>query len=105
EAIEEKLSTVKPTEYVLGNNYPNPFNSNTIIPVSIPEETKIELKIYNLLGEKVRDLYSSDVGAMRYYIEWDGRDNYGKVLASGIYICNLRTMTNKSLSIKMIIMK
>ncbi|MCX6144526.1 MAG: S8 family peptidase [Ignavibacteriales bacterium] len=81
---------VIPTEFVLHNNYPNPFNGSTAIVVDAPTEQKMELAIYNLLGQKVRTIYEgkSTPGSSTFY--WrDGVDDANNHVATGIYICRL----------------
>jgi subtilisin family serine protease len=79
-----------PTEFVLHNNYPNPFNGSTAIVVDAPTEQNMELAIYNLLGQKVRTIYKgqSTPGSSTFY--WrDGLDDANQHVATGIYICRL----------------
>ena len=79
-----------PTRFVLHNNYPNPFNGATAIVVEAPTEQKMELAIYNLLGQKVRSIFqgTSTAGVSTYY--WrDGVDDSNNHVATGIYICRL----------------
>jgi serine protease AprX len=81
---------VIPTEFVLHNNYPNPFNGATAIVVEAPTEQEMELSIFNLLGQKVRTIYkgNSTPGMSTYY--WrDGMDDANNHVATGIYICRL----------------
>jgi hypothetical protein len=84
-----------PTQHSLSENYPNPFNPETIIPFTIggSEAQRIRLAIYNLVGQEIRRLadrlYSPGVHSVR----WDGKDNTGRLLASGIYIYRLETKT------------
>jgi serine protease AprX len=79
-----------PTEFVLRNNYPNPFNGSTAIIIDAPSEQKMELAIYNLLGQKVRTLYQGNsVPGMSTYYWRDGLDDDNNHVATGIYICRL----------------
>jgi serine protease AprX len=79
-----------PTEFVLHNNYPNPFNGSTAIVVDAPTEQKMELAIYNLLGQKVRTLYQGNsVPGMSTYYWRDGLDDANNHVATGVYICRL----------------
>jgi hypothetical protein len=52
-AVEQELQSIIPMKFVLGSNYPNPFNPETVIPIELPEASEISLKIYNILGEEV----------------------------------------------------
>ena len=71
-------------------NYPNPFNLNTEIQFAIPEQQKITLFIYNLLGKKVNTLVDESTTAGKYTINWDGTNEFGKHVASGIYFYVLK---------------
>ena len=96
---------VIPTEFVLHNNYPNPFNGATAIVVEAPTEQKMELAIYNLLGQKVRTLYkgNSTPGMSTFY--WrDGLDDANNHVATGIYICRLN-VTGAVFSQKIVYLK
>ena len=84
---------IAPIKYSLEQNYPNPFNPTTTIDFSIPEATKVRLTIYNVLGEQVNILVSSELDAGKYSYQW----NAGNV-ATGLYIYELRT--DKFVSVK-----
>ncbi|MEJ2634031.1 MAG: FlgD immunoglobulin-like domain containing protein [Calditrichia bacterium] len=92
------------TEFALGANYPNPFNPVTRIQYSIPGSGHVRLGIFNSLGQKVRTLVSREMPAGKYEIEWDGKDDHGKSLPSGIYFYRLQTgahsQTNKMLLLR-----
>jgi FlgD Ig-like domain/NHL repeat len=81
-----------PVEFALKQNYPNPFNPSTMIEFSIPESHRgaVSLRIYNMLGEVVRELVGGDLAPGNYIKVWDGLDNSGQRLASGLYIYQLR---------------
>ncbi|MCJ7811844.1 FG-GAP-like repeat-containing protein [bacterium] len=76
----------KPVVFRLYANYPNPFNPTTIISYDIPRDVPVLLKIYDLLGHEVRTLVDEKQKSGNYSIEWDGRDNKGIMVSSGIYI-------------------
>jgi len=78
-----------PQKMALGSNYPNPFNSETVIPFHLPNRTKIELNVYNIVGEKVRQLANSFFGPGNHHVRWDGCDGKGRSLPSGIYFARL----------------
>jgi len=79
-----------PTTYFLGQNYPNPFNPETAIRFQLPQATHVVLKIYNLLGEEIRTLMDADCEAGRHSLHWDGKDNQGQAIASGVYLYRLQ---------------
>jgi hypothetical protein len=98
------LQVITPENYELGKNYPNPFNPITTIPVKIPCFTCAKVTIYNLLGREVKKLFNGNLSAGIYYFDWNGKDNEGICVASGIYIYRLET-SKITLSNKMIFLK
>jgi flagellar hook assembly protein FlgD len=79
-----------PKEMGLRQNYPNPFNPTTTIEISLNKDTDISLMIYNIRGEVVKQLASGSYSSGRYLVEWDGRNENGIQVASGIYIYRLQ---------------
>ena len=79
-----------PKEFVLEQSYPNPFNSETMIKYQLPEATTVSLKILNLLGQEIRTLVDGHKAAGYHVANWDGKDNSGKNVASGIYIYRIQ---------------
>ncbi|MBN1790236.1 MAG: S8 family serine peptidase [Bacteroidales bacterium] len=73
----------------LGDNYPNPFNLETTIPFTIGEKTKVDLSIYDVLGQRLATLVNSTREAGSYEITWDGSDNRREKLKPGIYFCRM----------------
>jgi len=103
--VDSNGNPIIPTEFVLHNNYPNPFNGSTAIVVDAPTGQNMELAIYNLLGQKVRTIYKgiSTPGTSTYY--WrDGVDDANNHVASGIYICRLN-VAGAALSQKIVYVK
>lgn len=74
----------------LDQNFPNPFNPVTTIRFGLPQETRVSLKIYNLLGQEVRTLISGLKEAGYHEIQWDGRNAVGAGVASGIYVYRIQ---------------
>lgn len=89
-----------PLETKLHANYPNPFNPETWIPYQLAEDTDITIRIYNIAGRVVRTLFVGHQAA-GYYLSrskaayWDGKNEFGEQVASGIYIYELATPTFK----------
>ncbi|RPH96566.1 T9SS C-terminal target domain-containing protein [candidate division KSB1 bacterium] len=79
-----------PTEYKLYQNYPNPFNPNTEIQFDLPEMTKIQLKIFNILGQEVTTLVDEVRPAGAYRIMWDSKSASGITVASGVYVYQIK---------------
>ena len=86
-------SVPKPAEFILYDNYPNPFNPGTNMRYQLPGEAKVELKIFNLLGEQIRNLVQEHKAAGEYQIYWDGRDESGQSVASGVYVYQIKAGT------------
>jgi immune inhibitor A len=76
-----------PKTHLLKDNYPNPFNSSTSIGYETSSPGWVRIEIYNLLGQKVRILVNEYQPAGRYTTIWDGADEHGQVVSSGIYFC------------------
>jgi hypothetical protein len=79
-----------PKQYKLYQNYPNPFNPTTEIRFDIPEKTRVELRIFNILGQQVTTLVDEIRNAGTYQILWDGKSSSGIPVASGMYIYQLK---------------
>ena len=88
ELAEEML--VLPTSYALGVPYPNPFNSEVVVKYSLPREGDVELVVYNTLGQVVRRLVEGQRRLGHHRAVWDGRDDDGRQLATGMYIMWMR---------------
>jgi hypothetical protein len=78
-----------PAAYALENNYPNPFNRSTVIGYQTPSSGWVKVEIYNLLGQKVRTLVNEYRPAGKYTVEWDGLNQNGEEVSSGIYFYRL----------------
>ncbi|MFZ5517258.1 MAG: lectin like domain-containing protein [Candidatus Zhuqueibacterota bacterium] len=75
--------------YSLAQNYPNPFNPTTTIEFSVPAQSHVELKIFNLLGEEIQTLVSGARTAGTHIAQWDGRNHAGQLVSSGMYVYRL----------------
>ena len=82
--------TSTPSAFALGANYPNPFNPATTIPVSVAASTgDVDLTIYNVLGQPVREVWNGPLAAGEHRLTWDGRDAEGQAIAAGVYLVRL----------------
>jgi len=79
-----------PESYALSQNYPNPFNPGTTIRYSLPQEGLTQLRVYNTLGQMVKTLVDGDQPAGEHAVYWDGTDDNGRRLSSGIYFYKLQ---------------
>lgn len=82
--VAERLADV-PEEVGLYATYPNPFNDVTTIAYGLPEQTHVTIDVYNMLGQRVKQLVSETVPAGRHTVQWQGGD-----MPSGVYICRLQ---------------
>jgi len=79
-----------PQAFQLLQNYPNPFNPETTIGYQLPVSAKVELTVYNVLGQKIRQLVNRQQIAGSYQVRWDGKNDAGAPVASGIYLYKLK---------------
>ncbi len=79
-----------PSEFNLSQNYPNPFNATTTIRYTLPKNGHVTIKIYDILGKEVRTLIDIPQEIGYHTIRWDGHDNSGTLIASGIYYYTLK---------------
>ncbi|MCI0690403.1 DNRLRE domain-containing protein [candidate division KSB1 bacterium] len=89
EQKNEAVATPLPGKLDLAPNYPNPFNAQSTIAYALPQETEVRLVIYNVLGRQVRQLVDEIQPAGFKRVFWNGRDNSGRELSSGIYFIHL----------------
>ncbi len=85
-------------------NYPNPFNPQTNIAFTLPTSGNVSIDIYNLKGQKVKELVNDNYSSGRYSVLWDGKDDNNKQVASGVYLYKMRSGKYSSTK-KMILMK
>jgi uncharacterized delta-60 repeat protein len=87
---EESGERQRPSEFVLSQNYPNPFNPTTKIEFTLAKSGFVTLQIYDVLGRKVRTLVSEELSSGYKSVIWDGKNDDGKDLASGVYFYQLK---------------
>ncbi len=90
-AIQEESSRVHPATFQLLPNYPNPFNGDTMLNYTLPAAANVELAVYNITGQKVATLVTGRRQAGVYTHHWDGRDQRGFPLSTGVYVLRLRS--------------
>ena len=93
--ISERSEPI-PDHFALLANYPNPFNPATTIRYQLPQASHVTLKIYNLLGQEIRTLVDVIQEAGFHNVRWDGRDDSGAPVSSGVYL--VRLVVRESLS-------
>jgi len=108
EVNKEALSpkAVLPKAFALSQNFPNPFNPSTTIAFDIPEGQKVHvtLNVYNMRGQLVRSLVNEVRNEGAYQIQWDGMDNNGGKVSSGVYFYRIKA-GDFSNTRKMVILK
>ncbi|MCP4580692.1 MAG: DUF362 domain-containing protein [candidate division Zixibacteria bacterium] len=87
-----------PNQFKLRQNFPNPFNSETRVQFYVPNSTETSLRIFNIQGQSVRVLVEKTTPAGWHNITWNGRDDSGNMVASGVYLCRMQAERfNKSI--------
>ncbi|MDD2424381.1 MAG: T9SS type A sorting domain-containing protein, partial [Candidatus Cloacimonetes bacterium] len=104
ETVTAGEDDIEPVVVFDARNYPNPFNPTTTINFSLPLAGHTELKIYNLKGQVVRTLVNQDMASGMHQIVWNGFDNNGKTVSSGVYFYRL-TNNHNTLTRKMLLSK
>ena len=96
---------VKCPSFQLFQNYPNPFNPQTTISYQLPSSINVSLIIFDVLGQEVQTLVNENKSAGCNSVTWDGKDNWGQPVSSGVYFYQLKAgneflQTKKLLLIK-----
>ena len=79
-----------PEEFALGQNYPNPFNPSTQIRYALPEQSRVTITIYNMLGGKVRTLVNDFQDAGYRNVLWNATNDHGSPVSAGMYIYTIQ---------------
>ncbi len=95
---------VVPASFALHGNYPNPFNPSTTIAFSLEATAAVRLTIYNLVGQEIRSLVNESRAAGEYQVEWDGKDQQGESVGSGMYLASLEVDSSQQ-AVKMLLIK
>ena len=103
-AVGVAQNSHQPLTYSLSQNYPNPFNPTTTISYSLPRAEKVTLTIYNMLGERVKELINSRQQAGSYNLTWDATDRNGVRMPSGVYFYRIEAGSFVKVN-KMILLK
>lgn len=109
-SVNPTLSADEETAFVplgwrLQQNYPNPFNPETTIRYQLPEADRVSLRIYNLLGEEVRALVNEKQIAGNYLVSWDGSNDAGMLVSSGVYFYKLKVGKSFVATRKMVLLR
>jgi hypothetical protein len=103
-SIDDLPTPTLPERMELSQNYPNPFNAKTSIQFSLADNDNISLSIYDINGRLVKSLYEAALPAGSYNIIWDGTDESGAVVASGVYFYSMSN-SQKIISKRMLMLK
>jgi hypothetical protein len=102
--VDDDLSGTLPSDYALYPNYPNPFNPSTTVRYDLPEQAKVQITVYNMLGQVVRTLVDRQESPGQHETIWDGRDDSGRPVSSGLYLYRM-TAGDFTESRKMLLLK
>jgi hypothetical protein len=86
-----EVTSLRPEKFELSQNYPNPFNGGTTIRFALPQDSRVKITIYNILGQKIRTLADNKFPTGYHKITWDGRNDCMKKAASGMYIYTMES--------------
>jgi len=90
-SVSSGPKSIVASEYVLKQNYPNPFNPNTKIEFKVPANEHVSINVYNLEGRLVKTLINQNMMSGQHVVEWNGTNQFGAKVASGMYIYQLKT--------------
>jgi len=88
--VKKDIKSIIPTEYHLSQNYPNPFNPITKISFDLPNDAKVKLTVYDLLGREIKSIVNNVLTTGRYTFEFDGSN-----FASGVYFYRIAVHSDK----------
>jgi len=102
--VENDEESKAPLSFSLKQNFPNPFNSETVIEYFLPKESQVKITIYNLLGQRVKTILDRRESAGHKRVIWDGKNEKEDVVGSGIYFYHMEAgefaQTNKMILLK-----
>ena len=80
-------AAARPAQYRLGDSYPNPFNPAVVLPLDLATDAaEVSLRVHDVLGRRVHQVWQGPLGAGQHRFTWDGRDEAGKAVAAGVYV-------------------
>ena len=89
EGVSAESAPTLPTEPTLAGNFPNPFNPSTLIEFALPDLMEVELAIYSTMGQRINTLVKGVWSAGVHHVRWNGTDENGRAVASGVYYCRM----------------
>jgi hypothetical protein len=104
---EDKNPINEPKDFQMLQNYPNPFNPNTIINFTVPGNlsgSAVDIAVYDIQGRLVKRLVNDKLPSGNYLLKWEGTNDYGSKVVSGVYFCSGR-IGGKAITVKMVLLK
>ncbi len=92
--LSVKPAAVLPTVYSLEQNFPNPFNPSTTINYQLPNDSRVSISVFNMLGQQVKQLVDADQEAGYHNIVWNGTDKTNSLVSSGVYLYKIVAQAN-----------
>ena len=102
--IEDHRSLEIPKSFALHQNFPNPFNPETTINFDVARSEQVKISVYNVLGQQIRVLLNETLSAGEYQLKWDGKDDLGNNVASGIFLLQM-TAGDYSKNLRMLLIR
>jgi len=102
--VDDEVPSTLPDEFRVGQNYPNPFNPSTVIEFDLPSKSKVTVSVFNVLGRRVATLLNEERPAGSGSIVWDGTNDGGEAVASGVYFYRVRA-GEQTIAKKMMLLK
>ncbi|MDZ7262610.1 MAG: T9SS type A sorting domain-containing protein, partial [candidate division KSB1 bacterium] len=88
--VGDHLESPSPMRYFyLDHNYPNPFNSSTVISFQLPTKALVKIRVYDILGQEIRELINEKMDSGIKKVVWDGKNNQDELVPSGLYFCRM----------------
>jgi hypothetical protein len=102
--VDNQEDEIEISQHLNINNFPNPFNPTTIISFELPNDSNVRLEVFNVKGQKLKTLISELLPAGSHSIEWNGKDNSGKNVGSGVYFYKFQSDSTNQVR-KMLMLK
>ncbi len=100
----EDLEELPSLQELTATNYPNPFNPETKIVFNLPQDDNVRLTVYNLKGQRISTLVDDVLNKGNHSVVWDGKNNYGNDIPSGVYLYRIET-SNEAVTRRMVLLK
>ncbi len=88
--VTKSIAAISDFSFQIRQNYPNPFNPSVQFYIRLPIKSDVDIRIYNVMGQRVRHLTFSSMSAGEYKIRWDGKNDWGQIVSSGVYFVHFK---------------